>query len=139
MNSIKKHKKALLNISGLISYIGSPLIPAFCYFDFFTKTNAKTSISAIFMLIFIIGLGAFKYIFKKEKLPFDFGIIWLLIAVSFTALKPIMDQMIVIAWAGVGGHTAGSFMFKKASNIKDKEEKEKMVKNVAKSLKEDIK
>lgn len=130
-------KKLALGTGGFLLYMGLPLIPTAYYYDILVTTDVRTTLSSITMLVILIGISVFKLIFRKEKVPFNINILWVLIFVLCTALQPIIEPLKAIALFGIGGSASGSYLLNKITKIEKEEEKQEFANIVADKMKGD--
>ena len=118
--------------TGHVLSVGAPVVATATQFPIWISSGSHQTVSGIALTLFIISaIPAYKALKDKLKSPSAF-LVWLILFTVIATLKPIVDQLYVVALIGVISGGAGTLFYKlsdrqvdKAENCKKEKEPEK--------------
>lgn len=127
-------KRGLLNMSGFVFSIASPLVPIIMNWDSLINKNAWTAISVVALFIILACVAVFNLIFKGSKLPIKANKLWLGGAILLTLLAPIIDKLALIFYFGTAGSVVSGIFYKLAENSLTKQKENKLTDSIVEKL-----
>ena len=119
-----KTRGRLLKAAAIALDISAPLVATLTQFPVWIEKSAGATVSGVVILLaFFCAIPFFKHITHFMKSP-SIPIVWLALFVLLTLLSNIIDQMIVVCFAGVISNTVGTFIYKIGDSLDPKLRKE---------------
>ena len=117
-------KGRIIKDSALCIDVGVPLAATISRFPIWVEESAEASMSGLFLVFaFLPCLPFLKQIREYFKSP-SAWVIWTLLFILLAALRSILDQMIVVCFAGAVANVIGAFIYHIGTGIGNKPDKE---------------
>ncbi len=104
--------------------VAVPLLATLSQFPVWVQHSSEATMSGLFLFFAALSCIPFlKQIKEFIKSP-SAWLVWVILFVVFTALRNIIDQMVIIAFAGMVSNIIGMGIYKLGSYIGEKPDKE---------------
>lgn len=117
-------KGRIIKGSALCIDVGVPLAATISRFPIWVEESAEASMSGLFLVFaFLSCLPFLKQIREYFKSP-SAWVVWVILFALFVALRNIIDQMVVVCFAGAVANVIGAFIYHIGTGIGNKPDKE---------------
>lgn len=117
-------KGRIIKGSALCIDVGVPLAATISRFPIWVEESAESSMSGLFLVFaFLSCLPFLKQIREYFKSP-SAWVVWVILFALFVALRNIIDQMVVVCFAGAVANVIGAFIYHIGTGIGNKPDKE---------------
>ena len=117
-------KGRIIKGSALCIDVGVPLAATLSRFPIWIEESAEASMSGLFLVFALLSCLPFlRQIREYFKSP-SAWVIWTLLLILLEALRSILDQMIVVCFAGAVANVIGAFIYHIGTVIGNKPDKE---------------
>lgn len=117
-------KGRIIKGSALCIDVGVPLAATISRFPIWVEESAEASMSGLFLVFaFLSCLPFLKQIREYFKSP-SAWVVWVILFALFVSLRNIIDQMVVVCFAGAVANVIGAFIYHIGTGIGNKPDKE---------------
>lgn len=105
-------KGKILKISALVLDVGTPLAATMTQFPMWINRSAGATVSGTFVLFALLSaIPFFKQIKAFFKSP-SVWVMWIIMFVVLVVLREIIDEMVIICFAGALANIMGAALYK---------------------------
>jgi hypothetical protein len=116
-------KGRIIKGSALCIDVGVPLAATISRFPIWVEESAEASMSGLFLVFaFLSCLPFLKQIREYFKSP-SAWVVWAILLAVFVALRNIIDQMVVVCFAGAVANVIGAFIYHIGTFVGDRPDK----------------
>ena len=118
MTNLKRGK--IVNASSTVLCVATPLVAACTQFPIWVQQSDEATISGLALIVlFIACIPFYKYIKNYMKSP-SAAVVWTTLAVVFTLMQQIINQMLIVTYVATTANIVGTGMYKIGDYIKAK-------------------
>lgn len=109
---------SILRIVAVIIDVAAPLAATLSQFPIWINRSSEATVSGLFLLFAILSCLPFmKHIARFFRSP-SVPVLWLILFVFLTALRNIVDEMVLICFVGMVANILGAILFWIANRIR---------------------
>ena len=110
----------IVNASSTLLCVATPIATACTQFPIWVQKSDEATISGLVLVVlFIACIPFYKYIKNYMKSP-SAAVVWTALAVVFTLMQQIINQMLIVTYVAAGANIVGTGMYKIGDYIKAK-------------------